>query len=236
MTPHIEAKFEDIAKKVLMPGDPNRALYIATKYLENPRLVNKVRGELAYTGKYKGVDVTVFSSGMGIGSMGIYSYELFNDYDVDTIIRIGTAGAYKEDLAPYNILIATSAYSNTNYDLEAGIENIEIINSSFELNDIITNMAHIKRLPYVTGRVHTTDAFYNEHKNYDEYLNKGCLAVEMEAYALFFNAKKFHKKATAIVTISDNLITKEELTAEQREKSLDEMILLALDSIIKTDI
>lgn len=236
MTPHIEARIEDIAKRVLMPGDPNRALYIAQKYLENPKLVNKIRGELAFTGKYKGVDVTVFSSGMGIGSMGIYSHELFSVYDVDSIIRIGTAGAYEENLAPYNILVADSSYSTTNYDMEAGIENIEIINSSFELNDVISQMSNIKRLPTITGRVHTTDAFYNERTNYDTFTDKGCKAVEMECYALFFNAKKFHKKASAILTISDNLITKEELTAQQRERSLDDMILLALDSIIKIKI
>ena len=235
MTPHIEAEIGDIAKYVLMPGDPNRATYIANKYLEEARLVNKVRGELAYTGKYKGVEVTVFSSGMGIGSMGIYSHELFDVYDVNAIIRIGTAGAYKEELKPYTIIIADSSYSDTNFDLESGSEDIEIINSSFELNNIINMTANIRRINVITGRVYTTDAFYTDRRNYDYFINKGCIATEMETYALLYNAKKFHKMASSILTISDNLITHEELSSEERERRLDDMIVLALDSIIKLE-
>lgn len=235
MTPHIEAEIEDIAKYVLMPGDPNRATYIANKYLEEARLVNKVRGELAYTGKYKGVEVTVFSSGMGIGSMGIYSHELFDVYDVNAIIRIGTAGAYKEELKPYTIIIADSSYSDTNFDLESGSEDIEIINSSFELNNIINMTANIRRIDVITGRVYTTDAFYTDRRNYDYFIGKGCVATEMETYALLYNAKKFHKMASSILTISDNLITHEEMSSEERERRLDDMIVLALDSIIKLE-
>ena len=235
MTPHIEAEIGDIAKYVLMPGDPNRATYIANKYLEEARLVNKVRGELAYTGKYKGVEVTVFSSGMGIGSMGIYSHELFDVYDVNAIIRIGTAGAYKEELKPYTIIIADSSYSDTNFDLESGSEDIEIINSSFELNNIINMTANIRRIDVITGRVYTTDAFYTDRRNYDYFINKGCIATEMETYALLYNAKKFHKMASSILTISDNLITHEEMSSEERERRLDDMIVLALDSVIKLE-
>ncbi len=235
MTPHIEAEIGDIAKYVLMPGDPNRATYIANKYLEEARLVNKVRGELAYTGKYKGVEVTVFSSGMGIGSMGIYSHELFDVYDVNAIIRIGTAGAYKEELKPYTIIIADSSYSDTNFDLESGSEDIEIINSSFELNNIINMTANIRRIDVITGRVYTTDAFYTDRRNYDYFIEKGCIATEMETYALLYNAKKFHKMASSILTISDNLITHEEMSSEERERRLDDMIVLALDSIIKLE-
>ncbi len=233
MTVHIESKKEDIAPRVLMPGDPNRAHYIASKYLKDAKLVNRVRGELAYTGTYKDVPVTIFSSGMGIGSMGIYSYELFNDYDVEKIIRIGTAGSYKEDLKVYDIVVADSAYSNTCYDEEAGIENIDTINSSFELNSTIIDTAALKNIKVTTGRLHTSLAFYIENKDYTKYTDLGCVAVEMEAYALLFNAKKFKKQATAIVTISDNLITHEEINSEERERKLDEMILLALESIIK---
>lgn len=232
-TTHIEANEGDIASRILMPGDPNRVKYIAQNYLENPRLVNQLRGELAYTGKYKDKDITIFSSGMGIASMGIYSYELFNDYNVDTIIRIGTAGSYTEDLKPYDILIATSAYSTTNFDEEAGIENVEILNTSFEINSVIESTANLKRIPIKKGRVHTTEAFYTENKSYGEFTEMECVAVEMETYALLFNAKKFHKKATAILTISDNLITREAMTPLEREKKLDEMIKLALESIIK---
>ncbi len=233
MTVHIEAEKGQIAKKVLMPGDPNRAEYIAKKYLENPVCVNKLRGELAFTGTYKGVPVTVFSSGMGIGSMGIYSYELFNDYDVDSIIRIGTAGSYTEEFKLYDILVADSSYSKTYFDEEAGREDIEIINSSGDLNGIIMETAALKRINARLGRVHTTEAFYTENKDYKKFTDMGCKAVEMETYALLYNAKKFLKKATAILTISDNLITHEEIDPKAREQKLDEMIFLALESIIK---
>ena len=230
-TVHIESKEEDIAKRVLMPGDPNRAHYIAMKFLKDARLVNKVRGELAYTGTYKDVPVTIFSSGMGIGSMGIYSYELFNDYNVEEIIRIGTAGSYTTDLNLYDVLLVDSVFSKTYFDEEAGHENIEIINSSFELNSKIMNTALVKGIKLKQGRVHTTEAFYTESNDYSKYTKEGCLAVEMETYALLFNAKKFMKKATALLTISDNLITKEQI--DSKERKLDEMIILALESIIK---
>lgn len=232
-TIHIGSEKEDIAPRVLMPGDPNRTHYIAMKYLKDAKLVNKVRAELAYTGTYKGVPVTIFSSGMGVGSMGIYSYELFNDFDVQTIIRIGTAGAYTEDLNLYDILLVDSSYSNTVYDEEAGVENIDVLNSSFELNSLITDTAALKNIKLRQGRVHTTIAFYTESKDYSKYTSKGCLAVEMETYALFWNAKKFKRQATALLTISDNLIREERMDSSEREKRLDEMIVLALESIIK---
>ncbi len=232
-TIHIEADLNDIAPKVLMPGDPNRARYIAEKYLKNARLVNQLRGELAFTGTYKGVSVTVFASGMGIGSMGIYSYELFNDYNVDTIIRIGTAGSYLSDLKVNDLLLADSAYSKTYFDEEAGREDIEIINSSFELNNIIMDTASLKNIKLIPGRVHTTEAFYTENKDYTKFTDNGCKAVEMETYALLYNAKKFLKKSTAIFTISDNLVTHEIMDPVEREKKLDNMITLALESIIK---
>ena len=231
MTPHIEAKKEDIANIVLMPGDPKRAQYIAEKYLEGAVLVNSLRGELAFTGNYKGKRVTVFSSGMGIASMGIYSHELFDVYDVEYIIRIGTAGSYKEDLKVYDILVADSAYSVTNFDEETTGENMEIINSSFDLNSKIMLTAHKKRMDVKLGRVHTTEAFYKDIKLDETNLHES-LAAEMETYALLFNAKKYHKKATAILTISDNLVTKEEISAEEREKKLDEMIFLALETVL----
>lgn len=232
-TIHIEAQKEDIAPRVLMPGDPNRAYYIAHKYLENPRMVNKVRGELAFTGTYKNVPVTIFSSGMGIGSMGIYSHELFNDYDVENIIRIGTAGSYDPELKIYDLLLADSVYSKTYFDEEAGRENIDVINTSFELNSVILDTAMLKGINLKQGRVHTTEAFYSDNKDYSSFIEMGCKAVEMETYALMYNAKKFMKKATALLTISDNLITHEEIDSEAREKKLDEMIVLALESIIK---
>ena len=234
-TVHIEAEKEDIAKRVLMPGDPNRVKYIAEKYLTDAKLVNQLRGELAYTGYYKDVKVTIFSSGMGIPSMGIYSHELFDYYDVDTIIRIGTAGSYLPDLKVYDLLLATSAYSKTYFDEEAGREgdNVEIINSSQELNGVVLNTARIRDINITEGRVHTSLAFYNKLTDYSKYTNLGCKAVEMETYALLYNAKKFYKKATAILTISDNLVTHEIIDPMERERKLDEMIVLALESIIK---
>lgn len=232
-TIHIEAQKEEIAPRVLMPGDPNRAYRIAHKYLENVKMVNKLRGELAFTGTYKGVPVTIFSSGMGIGSMGIYSYELFNDYNVEEIIRVGTAGSYDPDYKLYDILLADSVYSKTYFDEESGVENIEIINTSFELNSKILDTAMLKRIDVKQGRVHTTEAFYTDNKDYSKFIELGCKAVEMETYALMYNAKKFMRKATALLTISDNLITHEVIKSEERETKLDEMIVLALESIIK---
>ena len=232
-TIHIEAQKGDIAPRVLMPGDPNRAYRIAHKYLKDVRMVNKVRGELAFTGTYKDVPVTIFSSGMGIGSMGIYSYELFNDYDVESIIRIGTAGSYDPEFKVFDILLADSVYSKTYFDEESGHENIEIINTSFELNSVILDTAMLKGVNVKQGRVHTTEAFYTENKDYSKFIELGCKAVEMETYALMYNAKKFMRKATALLTISDNLITHEEIDSTERETKLDEMIVLALESIIK---
>lgn len=232
-TIHIEAAKEDIAKIVLMPGDPYRAKYIAENYLTNPRLINKLRGEFGYTGTYKDKEITIFSSGMGIGSMGIYSYELFNNYDVDIIIRIGTAGSYTTDLKPFDIILSSSSYSKTNYDEEAGLFNEEIINASFELNSIIESIARLRRIPVKLCRVHTTDAFYGEYNSYEEFISKECMAVEMETYALLYNAKKFHKQATAILTVTDNLITKEKVSSIDREKRLNDMISLALESALK---
>ena len=232
-TIHIEAQKGDIAPRVLMPGDPNRAYRIAHKYLQDVRMVNKVRGELAFTGTYKDVPVTIFSSGMGIGSMGIYSYELFNDYDVESIIRIGTAGSYDPEFKVFDILLADSVYSKTYFDEESGHENIEIINTSFELNSVILDTAMLKGVNVKQGRVHTTEAFYTENKDYSKFIELGCKAVEMETYALMYNAKKFMRKATALLTISDNLITHEEIDSTERETKLDEMIVLALESIIK---
>lgn len=232
-TVHIESQREEIAPRVLMPGDPNRAKYIADKYLTDVKLVNKVRGELAFTGKYKDVPVTIFSSGMGIPSMGIYSYELYNDYGVEEIIRIGTAGGYTEDMKLYDILLADSSYSITNYDIESGVDNHDVINSSYELNAKILDTAALKGINVKQGRLHTSEAFYTNSNDYSKFTELGCKAVEMEAYALFYNAKRFMKKATALITISDNLVTHELIDSKARETKLDEMITLALESIIK---
>lgn len=232
-TLHIEANKEDIAPRVLMPGDPNRAYYIANKYLKNAKMVNKLRGELAFTGTYKDVPVTIFSSGMGIGSMGIYSYELYNDYDVENIIRIGTAGSFVEDLNILDVFLADSSYSRTSFDEESGSGNMDVINSSFELNSTILDTAAVKGINVKQGRVFSAEAFYSDSNDNPQYIELGCKAVEMEAYALFYNAKRFKKKATALITITDSFVTHEKVDPSVRETKLDEMITLALESIIK---
>lgn len=233
-TPHIESMETDIADIVVMPGDPKRCEYIAKTFLKGSRLINNIRGATAYTGYYKNVRITLFPSGMGIPSMGIYSHELFDLYNVDTIIRIGTTGSYNESLKVYDLFLADSAYSNTNYDEEVIGENINIINSSLELNTIIDKTASELGLNLKRGRAFTTDAFYGIPKTtVDLALENGCDVVEMESYALFLNAKKYHKRATSILTVTDEIYSGNSMPAKEREIRLNKMINLVLESIIK---
>ena len=233
-TPHIESKKEDIAKIVLMPGDPLRAKYIADNYLENVKQVNSVRNIFAYTGTYKDKEITIFASGMGNPSMGIYSYELFKFYDVDYIIRIGTAGAYSDAINVMDLMLVEDCYSESSYAKEQSNNSDNIACASKELFETIKNTATELGNNYKTGRVHCSDAFYKEDNNYEELVKKyNCLAVEMETFALFQNAKLLNKKAACILTISDSFVTKTEISSEQREKGLDDMIKLALESCIK---
>ena len=232
MTPHNEARKGDIAKTVLMPGDPLRAKFIAENFLTDVRLVNKVRNIFAYTGKYKGVEVTVMASGMGMPSMGIYSYELFKFYDVENIIRIGSAGAYTEKINLYDIVVAKEAYSKSSYASVQGYLE-DTIESNDKINNVIRNVAKELDKKIVEGVVHSSDVFYGDADINDLYNNKNCLCVEMESFALFYNAKKLNKNATCILTISDNLITKEETTAEERQTAFKDMMELALETAIK---
>ena len=231
MTPHIEAKEGEIAKTVLMPGDPLRAKYVAETYLENCKLVNQVRGILAYTGTYKGKEITVMASGMGMPSIGIYSYELYKFYDVDNIIRIGTSGAYSSDINLFDIVIATDAYSESSFAKVQGYDS-NIIEANSYLNEKIKETAVRLNKKYLLGRIHSTDVFYGNVDINDLYNNKKCLSVEMESYALFYNALKLNKKAACILTISDNLITKKETTSMERQTALDDMIVLALEATL----
>lgn len=232
-TPHIESKKEDIAKIVLMPGDPLRAEMIAKNYLENYRIVNQVRGMNAYTGLYKGKEVTIFPSGMGIPSMGIYSYELFKFYDVEKIIRIGTTGAYTEELDLFDLVLVENSYSKSNYALDLYNSNDHVIAADQNLNAQIKKIADKNKIKLHTGNVYSTETFYDSHSNIKElYHDYNCLGAEMESYALFHNASFLNKEATCILTVSDNLITKEETTSEQRQNSLHQMIELALNSIL----
>lgn len=233
-TPHIESKKEDIAKVVLMPGDPLRAKFIAENFLENYRQINTVRNMYGYTGTYKGREITVFASGMGMPSMGIYSYELFKFYDVDTIIRIGSAGAYTENLNLYEVLLVEGAYSESTFAKIQGNETRNILYSNDEINMKLEEKANTLNIKINKGIVHSSDVFYKENDNFKElYKNFGCLACEMETFALFHNANVLGKKAGALVTISDNLVTHEETTSEERQNSFTNMMKIALDTAIE---
>lgn len=231
MTPHNEAMKNDIAKTVIMPGDPMRAKVIADTYLENVKLVNKVRNIYAFTGTYKGKEITVMASGMGMPSIGIYSYELFTEYDVDNIIRVGSAGAYTEDLKLYDVVLAEKSYSESTFAKTQNGEDRCILSGSIKLNDIIMKTAENLHQDITIGTLHSTDVFYKENNNFKELYEKyQCLACEMESFALFHNANVCKKNAACLVTISDNLVTKEETTSEERQNSFNKMIELALES------
>ena len=233
-TPHIESKMEDLARIVIMPGDPLRAKFIAENFLEDAKLINSVRNMFAYTGTYKGKKITVFASGMGCPSMGIYSYELFKFYDVDTIIRIGSAGAYTEDLKIYDVVLVDGSYSDSTYAKAQGNELRNILFSNEEINGLIKRKANELNIDLKEGMVHCSDVFYKENDNFKELVDKyGCKAVEMETFALFHNANVTGKKAAALVTISDSLVTHEETTSEERQNSFGTMIKLVLESAIE---
>ena len=232
MTPHIEASMGEIAKTVIMPGDPLRAKHIAEKFLKDAKLVNTVRNMLAYTGTYEGKEVTVMSSGMGMPSIGIYSYELYKFYDVENIIRVGSAGAYTKDLNLYDIVLVNGCYSESSFaKTQNGCED-NMMYANDTLNFYIKQAAEENNIHITLANVHSSDVFYKENDNYEELYKKyGCMCVEMESFALFHNAKVLNKKAACILTISDNLVTQEKTTPEERQNSFDKMIELALKSL-----
>lgn len=232
MTPHNEANVGDIAKTVIMPGDPLRAQYIAENFLSDYKLVNTVRNMYAYTGKYNGKDVTVMASGMGMPSIGIYSYELFKFYDVDTIIRVGSAGSYTKDLNLYDVVLVNGCYSESSYaKTQSGCED-NMMYANNNLNFYIKKTAEENNIPITIANVHSSDVFYKDNNNFkDLYEKYGCMCVEMESFALFHNANVLNKSAACILTISDSLVTNEETTSEERQKSFNTMIELALKSI-----
>lgn len=232
MSTHIESKKENISSIVLMPGDPKRCEYIARNYLVNCRLVNNVRGMTAYTGYYKSHKITLFPSGMGIPSMGIYSYELFKDYDVQYIIRIGTMGAYT-DLKLKDIVLVNNSFTNSNYGIYAAGYNNNSIKSNEELNNIIINSAAKLNIPIHKGDIYSSDVFYEKEKDYQKIVEKyGVLGVEMESFALFINASIFNRKASTILMVSDCFLNSDALSKEDREKGLDDLIILALESCL----
>ena len=234
-TPHNSANPGDIAKTVLMPGDPLRAKFIAETFLDSPKLVNNVRGIQGYTGTWKGVPVTVMASGMGMPSIGIYSYELFKFYNVENIIRIGSAGSYVKELPVYSVLLADSAYSESSFaKTQCGCED-EVITPSKGLNDKILKAAKELGIEVKQGRIHSSDVFYREPNGTDflaEITGRGCLAVEMESFALFSNARVLGKNAACLLTISDSLVDGTVTTAEERQNNFTQMMKIALDAAI----
>ena len=234
MTVHIESKRDEIAKVVLMPGDPKRSEYIANKYLKDVKLVNTVRGMNAYTGYYKDKLVTVFPSGMGIPSMGIYSYELFKEYGVEEIIRIGSCGGYASRLKLKDIILVTGSYSESTYAHFLDNYKEKLVMADNRLNNIIESTAKSSNKKIVKGNIYCSDAFYEMDYDYKKRANElDVLGIEMETFALFNNARKFGKKAAALLTVSDLFGSDEKLTSLEREKELNEMITLALESCLK---
>lgn len=237
-TPHNEANKGDFAKTVIMPGDPLRAKYIAENFLDDYKLVNQVRGMFAYTGTYKGKEISIMAHGMGMPSVGIYSYELFKFYDVENIIRIGSCGGYKPELKLFDIVLSENVFSESNYALTLNNDDCHIVSSSKELNSIIKNTAIETNTNIINGNTVTTDCFDVYMTDVNKFLerlpkNLNPVSVEMEAFALFYNAKLLNKKASCLMSVVDSKFIKNVATAEERQTGLNNMIKLALDAAIK---
>ena len=233
-TAHINAKPEDFASTVLMPGDPLRAKLIAENYLENAVLVNNVRGVQGYTGTYKGKRVSVMASGMGMPSMGIYSYELFNFFGVNNIIRIGSAGALQNDIHVRDVVIAMGCSTDSNYAANYKIPGTLAPICSYELLSKCIESAKEMGATYHVGNLLSTDVFYGDDETANAIWAKmGVMAVDMEGAALYMNAARLKKNALVICTVSNHIITGEETTAEERQNSFGEMIALALETALK---
>jgi len=234
-TPHISAPAGAFAKTVLLPGDPKRAKYVAEKFLDKAELVNDVRGVQGYTGFYKGVKISVMASGMGMPSMGIYSYELFNAYDVENIIRVGSIGSIKEDVNLKDIVVATSASTNSNYGSNFHLDGIISGAASYKLvkkvDEVVEKMGLSSKVKF--GQILSSDTFYTDEKENDlKWAKMGVIGVEMEGYALYLNAARAGKNALVMATVSDQLVKKQYLSAEERQLSFDEMLTVALEAAI----
>lgn len=229
-TAHNSAKAGDFAKTALMPGDPLRAKYIAETYLENPRQVNAVRNMFGYTGTYKGKEISVMGGGMGMPSIGIYSYELFNFYDVDQVIRIGSAGAFQDNIKLMDVVIGMGACTDSNYAYQYGLPGTFAPIADYELLNRAVETAKRQGTNVVVGNVLSSDVFYNAMSNVNDlWRDMGVLAVEMEAAALYMNAAKAGKKALCMLTISDHLYTGESLSAEDNQLGFGKMMEIALE-------
>lgn len=232
-TAHNHAQSGDIAKTVLMPGDPLRAKYIAETFLEHPKQFNTVRNMFGYTGTYKGKEVSVMGSGIGMPSIGVYSYELYTVYGVENIIRIGSAGSYTTDLHLGDVLIVQDAWSDSSFAKVQNLDDSDIQKPSEKLLNRCIEMAQKYNVPHAVGRVHSSDIFYVEaHAVKDWYKEYGTLAVEMESFALFSNAKVLKKHAACLLTISDNLVTDEHMSADDRQTTFTNMMKIALETAV----
>ena len=235
MAIHIESKKEDIAEVVIMCGDPLRAKYISENYLDEYKMVNSVRNMLGFTGYYKGKRITIFSHGMGIPSIGIYAYELFEFYDVKKIIRLGTCGSLKSSVDIKDVILATSAYSISTFPLLFDGDRDKEYNASKELNDAIMDSASKLGIPLKVGKIITADVF--DPYAFDQENFKSCfpadnyLASEMEAFGLFYLAHKMNRDAACLITVVDSKYDKRAMTSEERQKSLNEMIIIALETL-----
>ncbi|MBE7074569.1 MAG: purine-nucleoside phosphorylase [Clostridiales bacterium] len=228
-TPHNSAKKGEIAKIVLMAGDPIRVKYIAENFLKNAKLVNEVRGMYAYTGTYNGKQVSVMAHGMGNPSMGIYSYELFAFYDVETIIRVGSIGSLQKDVKIKDIVVAEKVFTNTNYNnfyLKNG-ENYIYANKDL-LNNVVQKASEITKNCHI-GSILCSDTYYDEKSEIQKAINLGLLGCEMESSALYLNAEKFNKKAITICTVSNSILTGEETPSNERAYGFSQMVKLALE-------
>jgi len=238
MTPHNEAKLGEIAKVVLMAGDPLRVKYIAENFLKDVKLVNSVRDAYCYTGKYKGKTISVMAHGMGIPSMGIYSYELYHFYDVDTIIRVGSCGGFSDKLNILDTVLVDQAYTESNYAYSFDRKKCNIVSADKELNKLIEDVAHEEHIKYVKGTVLCNECFDPYLPDVDAALRDApkdieIIAAEMESFALFYNAKREGKRAACLLTVVDAPKDKKGISAEERQTSLNDMIRLALDTAVR---
>ena len=235
-TPHIAAEINDIAKTVIMPGDPLRAKFIAENFLENVKCFNTVRNVLGFTGRYKDKLISVMGSGMGMPSIGIYSYELYNFYNVDNIIRIGTAGAISDEVNLRDVVLGLAASTDSNYARQYNLPGSFAPNASYELLKVASKIANAQNIKTKVGNILSSDIFYGDDKEaLTAWKKMGILAVEMEAAALYMNAARANKNALCILTISDCIFKSGSLSAVERQESLIEMIKLALETGISFD-
>ena len=229
-TPHIKATRDDFAKTVLMPGDPLRSKFIAETFLENPRLINNVRGIQGYTGTYKGVPVTVMASGMGMPSIGIYSYELYNFFGVENIIRVGSAGGLSDDVQLRDVIIGMGACTNSAYQNQYNLNGNYAPIASYELLSSAVEEAKKLGVRYKVGNLLSSDIFYHADPNFNQgWYKMGVLGVEMEAAALYMNAAAAGKRALAICTVSDHILRGEALDSDARQNTFTDMMKIALE-------